>query len=445
MKLKSVLVCVICAALMVGFASQTDLNVSAASEGTDAGEVSLKEDNRIEYVSYYDIASDTETGSYAAELFKKKYGGEIEWFSTTWQCRYSDLAVYILGGQKIDFFPADEYVLPKGIVSQMFIPVDDYIDTDKAVWQKYKNVMELYNFKGKHYNFVTNVTAENVVLYNKKTIKKYKLDDPYELWRDRKWNWDTFEEAMTKFADAEKGRYGLDGLGFEKALFLSAGKPFVRTVKGDLVCNADSKTVNNAMDFGRELYGKGLVTEWSGTERTEHPELIGDGRTLFYISPCRSFENLSKQLGISPKDIGMAPVPSPKGSANYMGIKAEGLLLLSGADNPKGTAQFAECMIRSGLSKTVAAECDKKFVEEYGWTKKLVLINKEINRAARKCPVMDISAGVSSDMPEIFAPYAIGGCYHGIEFDREVIIGNSEMLVKEVDEQLEKASYYFTT
>ena len=74
----------------------------------------------------------------------------------------------------------------------MFQPVDDYIDLDSDIWSKTKTAMELMNFGVKHYEFVTDVTAEQVVIYNTQTIEENGFDDPWELYKEGKWNWDTF-------------------------------------------------------------------------------------------------------------------------------------------------------------------------------------------------------------------------------------------------------------
>ena len=110
------------------------------------------------------------------EMFEKKYGGSIKYYPTTYEARYDYLSTYVLGGEGIDFFPSDTNNLPKGILSGLFQPVDDYIDLDSDIWSKTKTAMELMNFGGKHYEFVTDVTTEQVVIYNTQTIEENGFD-----------------------------------------------------------------------------------------------------------------------------------------------------------------------------------------------------------------------------------------------------------------------------
>ena len=94
------------------------------------------ENKTIKWLAHYDINPSTAKGDSEAvniSLFKSKYGGEIQWYSTTWNTRYSDLSTYVLGGEGIDFFPCDTAALPKGVVSGMFQPVDDYIDLNLSL------------------------------------------------------------------------------------------------------------------------------------------------------------------------------------------------------------------------------------------------------------------------------------------------------------------------
>lgn len=41
-------------------------------------------------------------------------------------------------------------------------------------------------------------------------------DDPAELFKEGKWNWDTFTEMCLDFTDAESDKYALDGWYYEK-------------------------------------------------------------------------------------------------------------------------------------------------------------------------------------------------------------------------------------
>ena len=133
------------------------------------------ENKTIKWLAHYDLnpSSNGASKSIGLEMFEKKYGGEIQYYPTTWENRFNDLSTYVLGGEGIDFFPGDDTAnFPKGIVSGMFQPVDDYIDMNSAIWQNTKDAMELLNFGGKHYQFVTGVTAEQLLFITRLLSKQ---------------------------------------------------------------------------------------------------------------------------------------------------------------------------------------------------------------------------------------------------------------------------------
>ena len=126
-------------------------------EAADAVLPDVTLDNKtIKWLAHYDLNPNTASGaseSVPLNVFRTKYGGEIQYYATTWNTRFSDLSTYVLGGEGIDFFPCETAALPKGVVSGMFQPVDEYIDMDDPLWKDVEAAMEVFNFNGKHYEF----------------------------------------------------------------------------------------------------------------------------------------------------------------------------------------------------------------------------------------------------------------------------------------------------
>ncbi|MDE6710685.1 MAG: hypothetical protein K2J76_09390, partial [Oscillospiraceae bacterium] len=89
------------------------------------------ENKTVKWLAHYDLNPSTNgaSKSVALEMFETKYGGSIEWIPTTWNTRYDDLSTNVLGGVGVDIFPGDDvFNFPKGIISGMFQPIDNYID-----------------------------------------------------------------------------------------------------------------------------------------------------------------------------------------------------------------------------------------------------------------------------------------------------------------------------
>lgn len=405
------------------------------------------ENKTIKWLAHYDLnpSSNGASKSVGLEMFEKKYGGEIQYYPTTWENRFNDLSTYVLGGEGIDFFPGDDTAnFPKGIVSGMFQPVDDYIDMNSAIWQNTKDAMELLNFGGKHYEFITTVTAEAVVIYNKATIEANGLDDPWDLYEAGEWNWDTFKQMLLDFVDEDSDQWGLDGFWAEKALFLSAGVPSVQSVDGNLVCNINDATVEKAMNYQFDLYTNGLVFPREQFAWSEQPSFMGEGRQLFYICGAWTVQAAPEtwSTAIDPEDLGLAPVPSPADSDPWQGATLGGYALCKGAQNPEGVALFAECQILGSNDESAIAISDRKAMDDYGWSQELIDKNKAINEIARQYPIVDLAAGCSTDIASLTTDggdtIGLRAALHGVDWatNREAIADTVIMLVDEVDQNV---------
>ncbi|MBQ5331443.1 MAG: extracellular solute-binding protein [Oscillospiraceae bacterium] len=409
------------------------------------------ENKEVKWLAHYDINPNTASGtseSINLNLFRTKYGGSVKYYATTWNGRYSDLSTYVLGGEGIDFFPCDTAALPKGIVSGMFQPVDEYIDIDSELWKDVKPAMEIYNFNGKHYELVNSVSAEQVVLYNKQTIEEHGFDDPWELYEEGNWNWDTFTQMLEDFVDEDNEYYGLDGWYNEKALLLSAGVPSVTSENGRLKVNLNDPTIEKAMNWQYELNQKGLVLDLAKFDWSVNPQFMGEGKELFYLIGIWGVTGAPEvwESQIPPEQLGIAPVPSPKGSDPYQSATLDGWVICKGAANPEGVAILAECTRLANTNDEAVAIGDKKLMEDAGWSEELLAHNKEINELAAKYPVVDLATGVSTDVASLTtdggAEIGLRAAFHGIDWatTRDTISDVVVMLVDEVDQQLESMS-----
>ena len=406
------------------------------------------ENKTIKWLAHYDINPSTSGASKKVELemFERKYGGKIEYIPTTWEMRYDDLSTNVLGGNGIDFFPGnDANNFPKGVVNGMFEPVDDYIDMNSAIWQNVAQGMELLNFGGKHYEFVTRISAEQVCMYNKSTIEAFGLDDPWELYEAGEWNWDTFKSMLLEFVDQDNDQWGLDNWFNEKALFLSAGVPTVESVDGQLVCNVNDATVEKAMNYQYELFQSGLVLPLEQFNWSIQPQMMGEGRQLFWLNGMWGVEGDPSiwTIGVEPENLGIVPVPSPAGSDPYQSATLEGYALCKGSQNPQGVALFAECTIVANNDEAAIAIADRKAMDDSGWTEEIIERNKIINDLARQYPVIDLAAGCSTDIASITtdggSEIGTRAAFHGTDWAtmRETIADTLIMLVDEVNTQLQ--------
>ena len=409
------------------------------------------ENKTVKWLAHYDLNPSTSGASKSVglEMFEQKYGGKLEWIPTTWNTRYDDLSTQVLGGGGVDIFPGDDTAnFPKGIINGMFQPVDDYIDINSTVWQHVSQGMELFKFGGKHFELVTAITPEAIVIYDKSTIEAQGFDDPWELYEKGEWNWESFKSMLFEFVDPDSSQYGLDGYWNEKALLMSAGVPMVGlSADGGVQSNVNDPTVEKAMNFQYELNQNGCKFPKEQFSWNEQPQMLGEGAELFYIvGPyCVQAAPETWSVGVEPENLGVVPVPSPAGSDPYQGAKINGFALCKGAANPQGAALFAECNILGSVDERAIAISDRKAADDYKWSQEIIDKMKEIEELSRKYPVVEYATGCSSDIASITTD---GGDQMGMRaaFDgtdwatmRETIADTLKMLVDEVDQNLKTA------
>ena len=343
----------------------------------------------------------------SVQLFENIYGGKIEWVQTTWDTRYSDLATYILGGEGIDFYSATEMDgFPMGAQSGMFVPADPYIDWSSELWSgEVKDLCDKFQFKGNHYVICTQATSDCVIVYNKDTISENGFDDPAELYKEGKWTWDTFEDMLLEFVDAENECYGLDGWWIEKGLMLTTGVPLVDMKNDQLLLNMSHPDMERAMNFQYDLNKNGLILDKAEFDWAEQRHFMGEGKELFFPAGYwileRSKDQWSAEFG---DNVMFVPMPKdPEADKYYMPAAMEktGFLMCKGGQNPEGVIKFCECLIASYNDEKAYEITDKLAMNDYGWTQEMVDMLHEVNEKTNEAPVYDFYNGISEDLKTI--------------------------------------------
>lgn len=401
----------------------------------------------IKWLAHYDINPNGNGASKKVELelFERKYGGSIKWYQTTWDNRYNDLSTYVLGGEGIDFYASDTGNLPKGVVSGMFQSVDQYIDINDAIWQNTKVAMDTYKFGDKHFMLVTNTIANFFIYYNTATLEANGIDDPWDLYKEGNWNWDSFKGMLQEFVDEENDQWGLDNWYNEAALAYSAGVPVIQAVDGQLVCNLNDATLEKAMNFQYDLYNNSLVLPMEQFNWSIQPAMMGEGRELFWIGGSWEAEGdpATWTHQIPPENLGIVPVPNPADSDKpYQAAALEGYVLCKGAANPEGVARFAECTILASNDPVGKELFRQKRMEDAQWSEDLVDRLEEINNLAKQYPVVDLAPGCSTDIATYTVNDSSTGLrapFHGTDWAtaRESIADTIIMLVGEVNDELQ--------
>lgn len=382
--------------------AQNDERLTNKIEKTDDNK------NKIKWMSFWDINPDETGKNVPTELavFQQCYNGEIEYIKVTFENRYEKLAQAINGGDGVDFFPAnDKDAFPKGAVSEMFVPIDDYIDFDSELWKDVKDANDSAMWGDSHYMAIVQMTGDNVAcIYNKKTVAEAGLEDPAELYKKGKWDWNTFEDMLSRFVDNDNQKYGVDGWWFESALMSTTGVPAIGLENGKLVNNLGNKSMERVQNWMYDLNSKGYIAitqpdfAWD-----DKPEYIGEGKELFY--PCGLYtlyttpDNWKGQYG---EDASFVPMPKdPEADEYYIPCGMDSYLFVSGGNNPEGVAQYLNCKRCVLLNDELRAIADQQMVDDYGWTQEMIEMKNEMQTLAEKNPFIDYSKGVSTDCDKL--------------------------------------------
>lgn len=177
------------------------------------------ENKTIKWMSFYDpwhAGTNGNTKPVSVELFETKYGGEIEYYPTTWDKRFDDISTSILGGEGIDFIAGSDLdSFPKGVQSGMIESYDEYIDWSNPLWASVKELNDQFELGGSHYVMGTHASNGYVVYYNRETIESNGFDDPAELLENGEWTLEKFKDMLMEFVDEDNEQYGLDGWFYE--------------------------------------------------------------------------------------------------------------------------------------------------------------------------------------------------------------------------------------
>lgn len=382
--------------------------ISQRVNDTDLLEDTELENKTIKWLSDWNINPDISGKSKPPEVvaFEEKYGGNIEWIQCTYEDRYEQLAKMINSGEGVDFFYAGNMdAFPRGTVSGMFAPVDEYIDFNTPLWQNVKEVNDSLEWNGNHYCTVLQTTGDKTAcVYNRKTIQEAGLEDPADLYARGDWDWNTFQEMLQKFVDVENQHYGIDGWWFEFGLMATTGTVPVTVQDGKLVNNIGTPAMERVQNLLYNLKQTGCIAIGEGDYGWEaHPEYVGEGKVLFYPVGTYEFYKTADQWKAKfGEDAFFVPMPKdPDADKYYIPVGMDAYMFVKGGQNPEGVAKFLECKRFTKTDEVIKKIGDEQFQSDYGWTDEMMNMHINMQKLADENPALDLSNGVSADCGEL--------------------------------------------
>ena len=341
--------------------SSTAGDNTTASEPSTQAEVYPAEAMAITWLSYYDKNPEGNSApSVALSLYADKFNGSVKYVQTTREGLIPRLEAMKASGEEVDMFPYELSTFPDSVMKGIAAPLDPYYEQMgmgiSGLWDDMKDVTELFAYNGQHYIVPYEAKSPLMIIYSRKLMKENGLDDPCALYKEGRWNWDTFTEMMDKFAEnAADGRvrYGICG-SYGQALIQSAGNVSV----GYGAPAANTAEVEKANKLIQSISEKNLYRPgWRDCFPT-------DGSTLFMAAEDWTLGKSNAEN----KDMDLMAVPFPKSPdmLNYSIICDFSADMLA-ANSSKGGAVAAFMMCER------YAATEKKFTD----TKKVLATTPE--------------------------------------------------------------------
>lgn len=202
-------------------------------------------------------------------------------------------------------------LLKEGKMLELSALIDADPDFDLKDYENFENINKPYLADGKVYA-VTDNDNPMVFYYNKDLIEETGFEDPYGLYQEGKWTWETFEavcNAVNALGSADRPLYSYIVEGWNAAPYLWSGSNGVKSFYEDGKPLYNSAPVLEALDFvTKNIEDETFLYSSSSGKGLDTAQLFQTGQLAFssggrWMVP--TYKNIS--------DFGWNVVPWPKG------------------------------------------------------------------------------------------------------------------------------------
>ncbi len=328
-------------------------------DGTGPKYVSGQLAGNVKALCYYDInTSEPET----TEIFAQRFGGTMEVEIASSGEWFDKLGTYISTGNSPDLVRYDWEAFPCYASKNTYTALDEWLDMDADLWKDIKDVIEDFNYAGKHFYFPSDVQPNFTIHYNRASVLEAGLKDPWDLYQAGDWNWNTFKQLCEQWVDQSETHIGFTGGSWTAMMFAnSTGVKTFDVTGDDIINNLRSENVERAMSFLADMKKGGLIAD--GYMHPGDAFVTGD---LLFLAMGYEWGIESAQETIFKKglngDMVTLPIPKdPLSDTYYVAADTFGYMVPAGAPNVQGGVDWIlSSRIYESDPETKAADYAKK-------------------------------------------------------------------------------------
>lgn len=357
-------------------------------------------EKELVWLSYFNINPTKKEPEKRADLdlFEKK-GGTIRYDQVSSMEKYDKLASELMSNTPPDMFWYEQKMtFPCNVILDMYQPVDEIVDFESDLWKDVKDTADRFVLNGKHYVAPVKFVTNSVLTYDKKILDAAQLEDPYELYLDGKWDWNTWYDMMDEYcggASEDEERYGVNGW-FAPFIFHSTGKTLISfdEENKEYVSNLLEPDFERATDLLYNIKKNNMYyPDWVGQASDAFKLNI-----LFYaMGPWASFGSHTPADG---EEWGMVPMPKdPNSDTLYNTPEINAYMWVRGSTKKEAMKAWMECAkLVNTDEKYKEVDKEKFFTTNPNWTEQMYSVAFEETFSDKFVQVIDPGYGISTTL-----------------------------------------------
>ena len=145
------------------------------------------------------------------------------------------------------------------------------------------DIVDSFAYDGKRYCYPYRIATNYALNYNREALKEYSLPDPYDLYMESSWTWDTFKQLLVDWCNVDNEHIGYAVEGGMSFIATTGAKLISVNDDGTISNNINDPNVTRAMVFCSSLYRNGLVYQDEFNEWVSPQLWARNSRRLLFL------------------------------------------------------------------------------------------------------------------------------------------------------------------